>query len=156
MSKKIKILFGISTILTMIFILPSYGEANWRGHGSSRNHSGSYHNGFRIGVRIGLPMLSLARSGVYYRYNSPYYSNRNYSNNYRSQARTLWQIGYDDGYRQGYYDAERRSGRYSNKVFSYDRRYSYDRSYRQGYEAGYSEGFRNSLDSRRYGNSRIY
>jgi hypothetical protein len=156
MSKKLKMLFGISVILTLIFILPSYSEANWRGHGSSRNHSRNYHSGFRIGVRIGLPVVSYARPVTSYRYNSPYYSNNHIYNVYRSETQVLWQRGYDDGYRQGYYDAERHSSRYSTKVFSYDRKYSYDRSYRQGYETGYSNGFRDSLDLRRYGNPRIY
>jgi hypothetical protein len=156
MSKKLKMLFRISAILALMLTLPLYVEANRAGRGNSRNHSGSYHNGFRIGVRIGLPVVSYARPVTSYHYNSPYYSSNHIYKVYRSETQVLWQRGYDDGYRQGYYDAERHSSRYSNKVFSYDRRYSYNRSYRQGYEAGYSNGFRDSLDLRRYGNPRIY
>jgi len=156
MSKKLKMLFRISAILALMLTLPLASEAGRRGHGSSRNHSGNHHNGFRIGVGIRLPNQFYAKSGVYYRYNSHYNSNTYRYNGYRSETQAVWQKGYDDGYGRGYHDAERRSGRYSNKMFSYDRRYSNDRSYRQGYEAGYSEGFRDRLDSGIYGKTRIY
>lgn len=153
MRRKFKNLIGVSMILSMVLVLPLTTEAGSRSHWSRHSYSSrNHHSGIRIGIGIGLPVLSFARPGVFHTYNySPYHHNT-----YRSTNISLWQRGYDDGYELGYRDAARHNNRYHNNKYAYDSRYSYSKSYRSGFQAGYTNGLEEALNPRMAKKVKIY